>query len=255
MLKSIEILTGYNKDGNKENIPSIKFERGFVYTIVGNTGSGKTQFIEDIESLNNGEGVTKRKILIDGKIPDESLLLSYRSRFIAHLSQNMNFIIDMSVIDFFTLRERLRLNVNCNNQVKKIISTANNLAGEVIQPNQLLTKLSGGQSRALMIADVALNKDAPIVLIDEVENAGIDKMEALSLLVSHDKIVIVVTHDPLIELYGKWRILFENGGIKQVITRTKEEEELLSILNESHSKIEKIRHMIRTGRTLEGVAI
>lgn len=47
-----------------------------------------------------------------------------------------------------------------------------------------------------MIADIALICDSPIVLIDEIENAGIDKERALSLLQKKDKLVLVVTHDP-----------------------------------------------------------
>lgn len=47
-----------------------------------------------------------------------------------------------------------------------------------------------------MIADIALLCDSPIVLIDEIENAGIDKERALGLLQRHDKLVLVVTHDP-----------------------------------------------------------
>lgn len=255
MLEYLEIITGFKKDGFKEEVSSLKLERGCVYTIVGKTGAGKTQLIDDIESLNNGEGVTKRTILIDGKIPDESLRLTYRSNLIAHLSQNMNFIVDMAVIDFFNFREKLRTKENSNERALKIIETANNLSGERIETHELLTKLSGGQSRALMIADVALNKNAPIVLIDEVENAGIDRIKAMELLVSQDKIVIVVTHDPLIALIGDMRILLENGGIKRVIKRTQGEGKLLKELNEYQLKLEELRQRVRSGQFLEGVAI
>lgn len=45
-----------------------------------------------------------------------------------------------------------------------------------------------------MIADIALICDSPVVLIDEIENAGIDKEHALRALLGHDKLVLVVTH-------------------------------------------------------------
>ncbi len=58
-----------------------------------------------------------------------------------------------------------------------------------------------------MIADIALLCDSPIVLIDEIENAGIDKERALGLLQRHDKLVLVVTHDPHTALMSRRRIV------------------------------------------------
>ncbi|MEZ5334706.1 MAG: hypothetical protein R2741_05450 [Methanolobus sp.] len=40
-----------------------------------------------------------------------------------------------------------------------------------------------------MTADIAVISDSPVVLIDEVENAGIKKQEALQLLAGEGKIV------------------------------------------------------------------
>jgi hypothetical protein len=51
-----------------------------------------------------------------------------------------------------------------------------------------------------MIADIALISDAPVVLIDEVENAGIDKHLAVESLAGHGKITIIATHDPVLML-------------------------------------------------------
>ncbi len=49
------------------------------------------------------------------------------------------------------------------------------LADEWFGPETPVTSLSGGQSRALMIADTAFLSSSPVVLIDEIENAGIDR--------------------------------------------------------------------------------
>ena len=59
-----------------------------------------------------------------------------------------------------------------------------------------MTQLSGGQSRALMIADTAYISESPIVLIDEIENAGVDRRQAIELLAKKEKIIFVSTHDP-----------------------------------------------------------
>lgn len=57
--------------------------------------------------------------------------------------------------------------------VDEIIHQANRLAGEPFSATTPITALSGG-NRALMIADTAFLSASPVVLIDEVENAGID---------------------------------------------------------------------------------
>lgn len=252
MLNKLEIIGGYDKYGNRELVESVTLEKGQIYTIVGKTGSGKTLLMEDIESLNNGEGITKRTILINNELPGDLFFAGYRSRFIAHLSQNMNYILDMPVLEFLNLRNQLQTSDNLI-PPNEILETANLLSGEEIQPIQLLTKLSGGQSRALMIADVALNSSAPVILIDEVENAGIDRIKAMSLLTKHEKIVLVVTHDPLLALYGKKRIVLKNGGMNCIIERTPEEEKILDHLITVNNNMEEIRQTIRNGEYIKGV--
>src|SRR5690606_20279107 len=90
-----------------------------------------------------------------------------------------------------------------------------------------VTALSGGQSRALMIADTAILSSSPIVLIDEIENAGIDRKKALDLLVSKDKIVLMATHDPTLALIADKRIVIKNGGITKLNEKSEEEKAIL----------------------------
>ena len=83
--------------------------------------------------------------------------------------------------------------------------------------------MSGGQARALMVADTALLSSSPIVLIDEIENAGIDRVKALKLLIDQNKIVLIATHDPLLALTGNKRLIIKNGGISRVIETSETE--------------------------------
>lgn len=99
-----------------------------------------------------------------------------------------------------------------------------------------------------MIADIALVSDSPVILIDEPENAGIDKDKILNLLSSKGKIVLVSTHDPVIALSCKNRLLIKNGGLVSVMSRTKEEENLLSELKKFDLKLKDVRNCIREGR-------
>jgi ABC-type lipoprotein export system ATPase subunit len=90
-----------------------------------------------------------------------------------------------------------------------------------------MTELSGGQTRALLIADATIICDTPIVLLDEVENAGINRSRALELLRAYRKIFIFVTHDPRIALLSDYRIVMKGGSITDLL-RTNEEERIFS---------------------------
>ncbi len=150
---------------------------GEIVGVVGPTGSGKSAFIEDIEQLAQGDTATQRRVLINESIPDISMRYDPKKKMIAQLSQNMNFLADMTVRDFLELHAKCR-GKNLN-MVEQVVYHANTLTGEPIAEDMNLTVLSGGQSRSLMVADVAFISDSPIVLIDEIENAGIKKHQAM----------------------------------------------------------------------------
>ena len=124
---------------------------------------------------------------------------------------------------------------------------ANSLAGEPLKEEDMITALSGGQSRALMIADIAWLSEAPVVLIDEPENAGIDKDAILKILGEREKMVLISTHDPVTALSCQKRIIIENGGIRKILERTKEEQVLLEELKEQDARLKQIRALIRGG--------
>jgi ABC-type lipoprotein export system ATPase subunit len=131
--------------------------------------------------------------------------------------------------------------------VEKCFAVANSLAGEKFTLDTKVTQLSGGQSRSLMIADTALLSLSPIILIDELENAGIDRREAIKLLVGNEKIVLMSTHDPLLALRADKRIVIRNGGIAKVIETTAEEEWTLHRIEAIDSVLLDIRNQLRGG--------
>ncbi len=181
-VKSILIKGGYNKAGQKEEV-DILLEPGEMVAIVGPTGSGKSRLLADIEWLAQSDTPTGRVILINGILPDESKRYSIDDKLISQLSQNMNFVMDASVEEFIRMHAESRKIEDVDALIEKVISEANALAGEPFMKETPLTALSGGQSRALMIVDVAFLCKSPIVLIDEIENAGIDRRKAMELLV------------------------------------------------------------------------
>jgi ABC transporter, ATP-binding protein len=243
----LTIIPGQDKSGNKEGFDRLDIKKSEMIAIVGPTGSGKSRLLADIEWTAQCDTPTKRTIMINGEYPDKKWRFSSNNKLVAQLSQNMNFVMDLSVRDFLELHARSRMVEDIDQTVDKIIEEANKLAGEQFKMDTQITALSGGQSRALMIADTAILSSSPIVLIDEIENAGIDRKKALELLVSSDKIVLMATHDPTLALLADRRIVIQNGGIFKIIETSPEEIEKLSELEEMDRKIQEMRRALRYG--------
>jgi ABC-type lipoprotein export system ATPase subunit len=163
----------------------------------------------------------------------------------------MNFIMDLSVCDFVAMHAESRMIPNVDEVVHNIAACANDLAGEKFTLETPVTALSGGQSRALMIADVALLSTSPIVLIDEIENAGVDRKKALELLVRKEKIVLMSTHDPTLALMGDKRIVIKNGGMNKVLETSQTERQNLQIIYEMDNKLLELRNILRRGGKIE----
>ena len=249
-VQSLTILPGYTKNGEPEQFEELCIRTSEIISIVGPTGSGKSRLLGDIEWTAQGDTPTRRRILINGVVPDTKWRLSSNNRLVAQLSQNMNFVMDLTVREFLEIHADSRMVKDKEKIICRILKEANELAGESFVENTPITSLSGGQSRALMIADTAILSTSPIVLIDEIENAGIDRERALDLLVSEDKIVLMATHDPLLALMADKRIVIRNGGIREVIHTSPEEKKLLQKLIEMDQMFQKVRQDLRSGCTL-----
>lgn len=249
-VESLTLLAGFDKDGLRENYSEIVLNKSDIIAIVGPTGAGKSRLLADIEWAANGDTPTKRKILINGRPMDPASRYDINTKLVAQLSQNMNFIMDLSVGEFIELHGESRKIDGIEPIKEKILQEANRLAGESFTMDTPITSLSGGQSRALMIADTAILSKSPIVLIDEIENAGIDRKKALDLLLEEDKIVLMSTHDPILALMANKRIVIKNGGISNIINTTDEEKKLLLELEKVDEKTKKLREALRNGERL-----
>lgn len=250
-IDEMTILAGINKLGEKEEFGEFAIRKGEIISIVGPTGSGKSRLLADIEWGAQGDTPTKRTILVNGKPLDKKSRFSSSNKLVAQLSQNMNFVMDLTVYEFLELHAKSRMVEDEEKVIEKIFEKANELAGEKFKIDTPITSLSGGQSRALMIADTAILSTSPIVLIDEIENAGIDRKKALDLLVGEEKIVLMATHDPLLALMGDKRIVINNGGIAKIMNITDEERGILGELTKLDNIIQGMRNKLRYGEKLE----
>lgn len=246
----ITILGGRDKIGNDEAVELLEINSGEIYSIVGFTGSGKSQLISDIEQMAQADTITGRRLLINGRAPDYATRYNPDSKLVAQLSQNMNFALEMEVGDFLLLHGESRGIETGDDFVPSILERANSLAGEKIKSSDVLTRLSGGQSRALMIADVAMVSNSPVILVDEIENAGIDRRRAMDMLTDSGKIVLIVTHDPQLALIGTKRIVMKNGGMTEIIKLSSSEREAEIILNHLSGMMLNAQNKIRAGKTI-----
>ena len=243
---SMTLTAGRDKSGRPE-AGDVVFRSGEITALLGPTGSGKSRFLADIESLACGDTPTGRTLLLDGRAPDADERFALQGRLVAQLTQNMNFVLDMNVYDFVRTHAMSREVDDPDEAARRVLEAANALAGEPFAPAAQLTQLSGGQSRALMIADTALLSWSPVLLIDEIENAGVDKRRALDLLLASDKIIVMATHDPVLALSADRRLVFGHGAVQLVQARTGEEEAVLARLGEMEQEISRVRGLLRAG--------
>lgn len=249
VVESVTVLGGRDKSGRPENF-ELTLAPGQVTCIVGPTGSGKSRLLADIEWLAQGDTPTGRRILVNGQVPDPARRYAVDRKLVAQLSQNMNFVMDLSVAEFVAMHAESRM-LPATVKTEEIIALANELAGERFSPDTALTSLSGGQSRALMIADVSCLSASPIVLIDEIENAGIDRRKALDLLADKGKIVLMATHDPILALLGDRRLVFKNGGVAAILETSPEERAHLGALEAMDARLTAIRNALRNGERID----
>jgi ABC-type lipoprotein export system ATPase subunit len=257
MIKTITILGGHGKDGVSENVQRIDLTMGDVVSVVGPTGSGKTTFINDIELFADANTPTGRKILIDGQRPPDEYRCDPARNPIALITQHTTFLSDLPVHEFLQTHARIRSTDSSGAQdaIRQTLEFANQLTGEPIVVNSRMTELSGGQTRALLIADATIICNTPIVLLDEVENAGIHRTRAIELLRQHRKIFIFVTHDPRIALLSDYRIVMRGGVVTQVLHTDQAEQAFSVKVSRLDDILSRLRDKIRLGERLIGTEL
>jgi ABC-type lipoprotein export system ATPase subunit len=254
MIETISILGGHGKTGEPEPVQRIDLRMGDVLSIVGPTGSGKTTFINDIELFADANTPTGRRVLINGARPPAEYREEPSRNPIALITQHTTFLSDLPVREFLVTHARIRSGARAQIEelLERTLSFANQLTGEPILIDSRMTELSGGQTRSLLIADATIICNTPIVLLDEVENAGIHRTRALELLREYRKIFIFVTHDPRIALLSDSRIVMKNGTMVQVLHTDEGERKFSAKVSRLDDMLARLRDKIRWGERLTG---
>ena len=217
---------------DKENIKniSVEFIKGSKNGIAGDTGSGKTTFLNLLIGLfKPSEG----EILIDGKVLNTSNLNSFRE-IIGYAAQN-TILIDDSIAANIALSDKYK---EINYEKLKEASDKAEILEFIIKdlPSGFDTrvgqdgiKLSGGQRQRIGIAR-ALYNNPDIIFFDEATNA-LDKLTEMkvfkNILEKKDITLFCISHD--VNLFKNFDsiIVFENGQIRskgnyeQLINRDK----------------------------------
>jgi ABC-type lipoprotein export system ATPase subunit len=249
MIQRITLLGGRSKTNRPEPVTRIDLKMGDVVSIVGPTGSGKTTLINDIELFANGTTPTQRRVLVNDEPPPPEYRDDPAHNPVALITQHTNFLSDLPVHDFLRIHASIRhpTGTEANQVIARTLAFANQLTGEAILQQYRMTELSGGQTRALLIADAVIVGSSPIVLLDEIENAGIHRMRALELLRQYRKIFVFVTHDPYIPLLSDYRVIMADGAMVKVIHSGEAERRLAQRVRAADDVLSQFRERIRSG--------
>jgi len=250
-IHKITIIGGCGRNGVKEPLTQLDLQMGQVVSIVGPTGSGKTALINDIGLFADGSTPTQRRILINDAPPLPEFMADPSKNPIALITQHTSFLSDMPVDTFLGLHAKIRKVGESKTIVTETLDFANQLTGEAINVKSAMTELSGGQSRALLIADAVVIGNSPIILLDEIENAGIDRSRALALLHKYEKIFVFVTHDLHIALLSDFRIILKNGAMQNIVKTTNGEKRIAENLKRFDDVLINFRNRIRMGEQLD----
>ncbi len=251
MIEKISILSGHGRQGRPEAFDRIDLKMGQVVSIVGPTGSGKTTLINDLELFADRDTPTGRQVLVNDRPAPAEFRYNPARNPIALITQHTTFLSDLPVREFLMTHSRVRTGeAESPTLVAQTIEFANKLTGEPIDLDNRMTELSGGQTRALVIADATVICSTPVVLLDEVENAGIHRTRAIQLLREYRKIFIFVTHDPRIALLSDFRIVMQGGSITQVLPTSSEEQAVSVRVIRLDDALSALREKLRQGLRL-----
>jgi ABC-type lipoprotein export system ATPase subunit len=249
-VNKITLFGGFGKDGSAEKVKEFSMEVGDIVSIVGPTGCGNTTLINDIELFANQNTPSGRRVSINDEPVPEDFIFDPSHHPIALISQHTNFLSDLPVEEFLTIHAIVRGAKDVDSIIHETLDFANELTGEAIMKDIAMTELSGGQTRSLLIADAVVIGNSPIILLDEIENAGIHRTKALELLKRYKKIFVFVTHDPCIALMSDFRIVMQNGAMQQLIYTQAEEKKAAGKMKQIDDMMLDFRQIIRSGNEL-----
>lgn len=216
MLKLVDITKEYKVEDESTlalHGVSIEFRKSEFVSILGPSGCGKTTLLNIVGGLDR---YTSGDIQVDGistKEYDDVDWDTYRNRRIGFVFQSYNLIPHMNVLKNVAMG--LTLAGVESDERKRRAMDALKKVGLENQARKKPNQLSGGQMQRVAIARALVN-NPDIILADEPTGAldsesGIQVMDLLKE-VAEDRLVIMVTHNPLLAEEYSTRIVYLKDG-------------------------------------------
>lgn len=194
---------------------SLSFREHEFVSILGQSGCGKTTFLNIIGGLDH---YTSGDLIINGKSTkdySDKDWDTYRNHQVGFVFQSYNLIMHQSVLSNVELA--LTLTGGNKEERRKRAIEALNKVGLSDQIHKKPTQMSGGQMQRVAIARAIVN-NPDIILADEPTGA-LDSATSVQIMeilkeISKDKLVIMVTHNPqLADEYSSRIIRLKDGTL------------------------------------------
>ena len=186
-------------EGNKQKIVlnnvSASFSRGVFYTILGESGSGKTTFLNLLGGLKECQS---GQILYDHQDLKELDILKYRRQCVSFVFQDFNLISYMTALENVLLAMNIS-SIKEKDEKKMALALLKMVKIERGEALRRVDRLSGGERQRVAIAR-ALSTKAKIILADEPtgnldEDNSLLIFKLLGLIARQfNRCVICVTH-------------------------------------------------------------
>ena len=221
---------------------SLKIDKVGMVFLLGKSGAGKSTLLNVLGGLDR---VDSGEIIINGKSSkdfSQSDFDSYRNTYLGFIFQEYNILNEFSIAENIALAIELQGRKPTNEEIDNILNQVDLAGLAKRKPNEL----SGGQKQRVAIAR-ALIKNPQIIMADEPTGAldsktGKQIFDTLKAL-SHDKLVLIVSHDrEFAEQYADRIIELKDGKVISDVEKTiiqTQNQEGINIIDNKIIKIDK----------------
>lgn len=217
MILEAKDLNYYYQDGDKRRYilkdTSVSFEKGKFYTILGQSGSGKTTFLSLLGALDTPHG---GEVLFNGEDIKKIGYEKYRRNNVGIIFQSYNLVPTFTAVENVLIPMAITEN-EIPEDAKTVAYNLLDYIGIVkSKADRPVNKLSGGEQQRVAIAR-ALATNVDLILADEPTGNLDEEMEQeivdifKRLAHEHDKCVIVVTHSNEIAKQSDQTFLLRKG--------------------------------------------
>lgn len=224
---------------------SVNIQQGEYVVIVGESGAGKTTFVNLLSGLDNP---TSGTIIVNGiniSNYDEEVLSRFRIFTVGFIFQNYNLISSLTALENVLFPMELAHKETPYSTLEKKAKELLEMVGMLDRINHLSFQLSSGEQQRVAIAR-ALANDPPIIVADE-PTANLDKKNAKFVaelfedIRDEGKTIIAVSHDDTLINQAHRVLYYEQGKIvKSELKRPFTPREVPSIMEKDSENSENM---------------